>query len=229
MLNYEKKKVADLELIYIPGDHNGVHICLLHGYGANAFDLAPCSQVMRLTGTQKAHWYFPQAPLTVELSMEYQGNAWFPIDFEALEHPSSAKNYSNIEPNGMKEARTQLIQMLGELNLQPAETILGGFSQGAMMAVDTMLHIEESFKALVLFSGTLINQSYWGEMAKNHTATRFFQSHGVADPLLHISDARNLYNLLKNAHFEGDLFEFTGGHEIPHEVMSKATDFLSNL
>ncbi len=229
MLDYERKKIAELELLYVQGDKEAPSICLLHGYGANAFDLLPFSKIIQPTNTLKLNWYFPKAPLAVNLGMGYQGRAWFPLNLEALQNFSSSKHYSEIEPEGMKKAREQLIAMLVELDLKPSQLILGGFSQGAMMTVDVCLHLKEALKAFILLSGTLVNSPQWNKKAKDHLKTKFFQSHGKADPVLQINGALKLYNLLKDANFEGSFFEFEGEHDIPQEVIIEVTNFLSKI
>ena len=59
-----------------------------------------------------------------------------------------------------------LVDELGRgTGLAPGRIVLGGFSQGAMVATDVALRLEEPPAALVVLSGTLLCQDEWRRRA----------------------------------------------------------------
>src|SRR6185437_12531546 len=76
MKRYGKLDVVEVE--------NGRELCvvLFHGFGADAHDLAPLSDV---SSQIKATWIFPNAGLQVPIAPGFMGRAWFHIDVAALD------------------------------------------------------------------------------------------------------------------------------------------------
>ena len=93
---------------------------------------------------------------------------------------------SQSVPEGLAEARASVIGMLGELEraLAPSQLVLGGFSQGAMLACDVALRTEIPLAGLALLSGTLIAVPEWAPLAPKRKGTRALVSHGQNDPIL---------------------------------------------
>ncbi|MDY7023571.1 MAG: alpha/beta hydrolase, partial [Cyanobacteriota bacterium] len=113
-------------------------IVFLHGWGANAEDLASLTPLLRLPQYQ---FIFPDAPFPhpqVPL-----GRAWY-----SLETP---------EYKGLEESRQTLQDWLTSLQtstgIPASRTILGGFSQGGAMTMDVGRGL--GLAALVVLSGYL--------------------------------------------------------------------------
>jgi len=137
------------------GDDGGPLIVLLHGFGAPGDDLVPLVNVFDVPpGTRFA---FPEAPLDLPPSFGIGGaRAWWMIDFEKLEQAMSGAGPRDIageQPDGLPGARSLVIAMLEalqeEVGAPPERTVLGGFSQGAMLSCDVALHTDRPFAGLV--------------------------------------------------------------------------------
>lgn len=215
-----------LKLIDIPGDPNGATILLLHGFGASADDLYSLHEIYQ--EFPRPRWIFPEGPLEIPLFPGYIGRAWFPIDMEALEQGDLQKAEKAF-PQDLKEARQHLERLIGELNIPRSKLLIGGFSQGAVLAIDTVLHGHERVGGLLIFSGTLICETEWSQLVPLHAKTPFFQSHGIRDNLLSLKKAEELTALLQKGGLEGNLHIFQGGHEIPPTILTKFKHFLSNI
>ena len=128
----------------------------------------------------------------------------------------------------MAEARVKVIALLDELERRAgAKTIvLGGFSQGAMLACDVALHTTRPLAGLILLSGTLLAADEWTPLMPKRKGLRVFQSHGSADPLLPSFMAESLRDLLVQAGLSVEWVGFRGGHEIPGVVLEKLGGFL---
>lgn len=217
------------------GDDGGPLVILLHGFGAPGDDLVPLTNVLDVPpGTRFA---FPEAPL--ELPPPFgigNSRAWWMIDFEKLERVMSGggpRNVADEIPEGLPAARELVIAMLDELQnavgAAPERTVLGGFSQGAMLSCDVALHTERPFAGLLLLSGNLLADAEWAPRMASRAGLPVFQSHGTEDPLLPFEGALKLHDALVAAGLEAELTKFRGGHEIPPGVLDGAEQFLRRV
>lgn len=120
---------------------------MLHGYGSDGADLLPIGQ----------HWsgnlpdFLFVAPNAPDIcAINPGGYEWFPLKTD--------RTLSRVE--GAEHSRPIIVKFLIDLwaqtGLKPANTILLGFSQGAMMALHVGLSLDEPLAGIVAFSGALI-------------------------------------------------------------------------
>ena len=199
---------------------------LLHGFGANGEDLtslSPLFPVRRL-------WLFPHAPAQLDWGGMVQGRAWFPREPRELEEAMTGVYFSRLreqDPSGLADSAEELLATARAEGVEWSRTILGGFSQGAMVALEVALRAPEPPKALLLFSGSLIAEERWRREAERvaeagRAPNLFFQSHGNSDYILPYPEGRGLFGLLRAAGWEGSFVSFNGGHEIPPDVVREA-------
>jgi phospholipase/carboxylesterase len=210
-------KAGSLSAIEFPAEAAPLTVVLFHGYGADGADLAPLAR--EVAQERPLRWLFPDAPVSLEES-GMGGRAWFDIDVEAL------RDYSKALPAGMAEAREAALGFLSELGLPWESLVLGGFSQGAMLATELALSAPRAPRGLMILSGSLVDEQRWTGLAGMRKGLPFFQSHGSADPILSFHLALRLEALLRAAGLEGSLLRFEGGHSIPSEVVSGMGAFL---
>lgn len=225
-----RRRLGPLEVIEIQHSASAPYVVLLHGYGADFTDLAPLARAIPIG--RQVNWVFPNGHLQVELGPHMQGRAWFPLRMAELEQAMAAGtglDLSQIAPPGLKRAREGLAEMLEKLAVPLDRVVLGGFSQGGMLATDFTLRTANSPAGLAILSGTLIDADNWRQLAAKRAGLRFFQSHGMFDPVLRIESARRLNALLREAGCEGKLLEFHGQHEIPPEVLINLADYLRRV
>lgn len=207
-------------------------IVLLHGFGAPGDDLVALADWMDVPG---AAWVFPEAPM--ELGGLYgDSRAWWMIDLARLERDlarGAPSERADEHPDGLPEARAQVIALLDavrdRLGLPDDRVVLGGFSQGAMLATDVALHTERAFAGLVLLSGTLLARSAWAPRMAARAGLPVFMSHGRRDALLPYAAAEALRDLLAEAGLAVHWVPFDGGHEIPPPLLDLVGEFLAEL
>ncbi len=211
------------------GGGDGPIVVLLHGFGAPGDDLVPLAQVLGApAGTR---FLFPRAPVELP-GMFGDARAWWMIDVEKLQRDLAAgraRDLSEDEPEGLPDARAKMASFLASLDSRlgaSAPLVLGGFSQGAMLALDTVLHVERPLAGLVALSGTLLSAKTWVPRMPARADLPVFQSHGRADPLLPFSVAEMLKDELRGAGLSVTWEPFEGGHEIPPPVLDKLGAFL---
>lgn len=223
------RKLGPLKCLDQMVDNSEHWVILFHGYGADAYDLQSLSEV--LTPGLVSNWLFPQGPLEVPIGPGWSGRAWWNIDLAALQQRQAqgGGEMSQEKPEGLMRARAQAMEMIQALNVDWSKIILGGFSQGAMLATDIFLHAPTTPKGLLLFSGALINKQEWKPLVSQRKGSRFFICHGTQDAIIPHRSAQQLETLLNAEGMKGGLFSFQGGHEIPPLAITKANEYLRGL
>lgn len=218
----ERRKFAGLNA-YVAGDRSagGPVVVLMHGFGAPGDDLVDFAQVLQLPNQPR--FVFPEAPLTLDGG---PGRAWWMLDMELFERRARGERIdrSGEIPPALPSVRAQVSELLREVSehfgVNASRTVLGGFSQGSMVACDVALHAAEKPAALLLLSSTLIAQPVWEPLMESLRGVSVLQSHGRRDPILPFEDAERLAAHLRQGGAELNFIEFLGGHEIPPAVLA---------
>ncbi len=197
----------------------GPNLVLLHGYGANGKDLLGLARLLA-----PCYALFPQAPIEMHKFFPH-AFTWFPFNLEEFLEKDP---FTLDRPPGLAEAAQQVLGALEELGLDPSQTVIGGFSQGSMVALEAVLQSQRPFKGLALFSSALLDAPHTKRLALSRTIA-FFQSHGDEDPILPLAPAQRLFEVLEEAGWQGRFFGFKGGHEINDGVLKAFQEFLQSL
>jgi phospholipase/carboxylesterase len=210
-------------------------VVLCHGYGAPGTDLVPLGQMLlrqpKMAGV--VQFIFPEAPISLESQGMPEGRAWWPLDMRRLQMAAALGTFRDLRKDCPPDLPAAREMLLGLIRLWSERTgvpvsrfLLGGFSQGSMLATDVALHLDENPAGLVVLSGTLLNEDVWRERAAHHRALRVLQSHGTNDPVLPFAAAGWLRDMLNHAGADVEFLQFAGGHEIPHTVLDRFGTFL---
>ena len=208
------------------GNGDGPSILLCHGFGAPGDDLA--SLWRAVDAGRGVRWFFPEAPVSLEAMFGAPARAWWMIDLARLDQAMRSGRRDELKlsvPDGMLEARAALETCIAELEtkhgLAREKTIIGGFSQGAMVTTELALHSEAApFAGLAILSGTLLCEDRWRAAAANSAAKlHVFQSHGRRDPILPFDLALELHELLKANGADAEFVAHGGAHEIPESAL----------
>ena len=111
------------------------------------------------------------------------------MDVDRLAHIQSGGEpltFTNGRPDGMNTALAALKELIDELKTPWKNIIVGGFSQGAMMAIELALCAPETPRGLFILSGNLVDAENIRKLAPHRKGLKFFQSHGRQDPILKI-------------------------------------------
>lgn len=226
-----KLRIADLDVVLgggpdREGGGEGPMLVLLHGFGAPGDDLVPLAR--QLPVDRSVRFAFPAAPHALDsgLPPEASGREWWHLDMVELQRALMQRDFEALTgrvPAGLAEARAGVLQLLGALEREhgvtPDKLVLGGFSQGAMLATDVTLHAERPPAALVVLSGSLIAKSEWRPRMAARAGLPVLQSHGRADPILSYDLAEQLRQELTAAGLNVEFHAFSGGHAIPNGVV----------
>lgn len=204
-------------------------VFLCHGYGASGEDLVdfgPALIEQSDSIAESCRFVFPAAPNDLASLGMPGGRAWWPLNMARLAEMQQTRDFhelTHLDPPGMQEASTMLRKAIDaallDAGLSQAELIVGGFSQGAMVCTNVTLRGLHP-RVLAIFSGTLLNRAEWARLAQQHPGCRVVQSHGFQDPLLPMSAAVELRDMLIGAGFDLNFTEFNGGHTIPMSALA---------
>ena len=205
----------------------------MHGFGAPGTDLVPLARVMDVD--RSVRFVFPEAPSA--LPPQYgAGRAWWLLDMERMQRAMMLglpRDLSEEHPEALPEVRAQVVSFLDairdELGVPDDRVVLGGFSQGAMLACDVALHTERPFAGLALLSGSLLAKEWWLPKMPSLAGKRVFQSHGHQDSVLSFSGGEALRDGLVAAGADVAFVSFRGGHEIPAPVLDGLSGFIGDV
>ncbi len=193
-------------------------LILLHGHGASKTDLEPLAEQLAQSAPS-VRFIMPSAPHRSGL-----GWTWYP-SFTA--ESQAAVDARMVELRA--EARAVVMEIIDDLKADdvPAQQIyVGGFSQGATVALDVVLTGPggSELGGLVSLSG--------GSLALNlaalqqRTALRAFVSHGTSDAVVGSGASKRLVAALQESDHEVEFVEFEGDHMVPPQVVQSLGAFL---
>lgn len=187
-------------------------VVALHGRGSSAEDLAGLAPLL----DQGWRYAFPQAPLTLNLGFGV-GYSWYePIPADAAR---------------MATARETLAAFLAALHAEtgvlPARTALMGFSQGAVMTLDTGLRAAEPYAALIAMSGYLAEADDLAEVVVGRRDQPLLIVHGTRDDVLSVTLARRARQFLESQGLSPEYHEFAMAHEVNDASLRVVAEFLT--
>jgi len=213
------------------GGGSGPVVILLHGFGAPGDDLVSLADVLHVPASTR--FVFPEGPLSLSFGPR-DARAWWLIDMARIAADQAAgriRDLSNETPKGLALARETMLAFLKEVEQKfgadPRKTVLGGFSQGAMLSCDLMLRTAQPYAGLIQLSGTLLAAQEWVPLLKKRKGLPVFQSHGMQDELLPYVGAERLRDTLIHAGLLVEWHSFRGGHEIPRPVLQRLGPFIT--
>lgn len=243
----KKNTYGSLDCIVVDGgDSPSIPVILCHGYGAPGTDLVGLAfEWISLLGSdaEAFRFVFPAAPLTlIELGMP-DARAWWPINMAQLAEAMQTSKFSEMhdhQPQGLIEARSELTRAVELIRLELAEAshtgvqntpcVLGGFSQGAMLTLDTALRGDiDPPNLLLLYSGTLICETEWTKSLARLAKSHIYQAHGTVDPILPFASAMELSELLNQSGAEVEFHAFNGPHTIDTESIVRTVELMKAL
>lgn len=202
-------------------------VVLLHGFGAPGDDLVDFVQY--LPPKPGVRYVLPEGPLAFG-----DGRAFWIIDWDERTRYLRAggwEAYADVVPDGLAEASATLSAMLDAIEVEwgiPAERIvIGGFSQGAMLALDVVAQRVRKPAALIFMSGSMSATPRWRPNIDAFVGMPVFISHGRRDETLPYAMAERLRDELRGAGAKVTWVPFNGGHTTPRKVMRALAKFLA--
>jgi len=187
-------------------------IVIMHGWGADAHDLADLAYPMSLRFPGAA-FFVPNAP--DPCSMNPMGRQWFDLA-DSTDGPAAA---------GVLIEQA-VAAAIAELGLEMAAVALTGFSQGGMMSLHCGLRMDARPAAVVSFSGALLSTD---GIAAADGRPAVLLVHGTDDQVVPFSMMQAAATALAAHRITAGCVERPGlGHGIDPDALTAAIDFLAD-
>lgn len=195
-------------------------VVFLHGYGANGEDLLGLADPMA-EHMPDTVFYSPDAP--EQCIGNPAGFQWFPIPW--IDGSSEEESRAGME-RASAELNAYLDDILVDLDLEPEQMAIVGFSQGTMMALHVAPRREDAVAGVVGFSGRILDP----EMLEDELRVRMpvLLAHGDQDDVVPPQSMPHAVHVLEAAGFDKVYAHSMEGtaHGIDPDGLSVALAFL---
>ena len=191
-------------------------IILCHGYGGDGKDISALAITWQRF-LPNAIFLCPNAPEVCAVNP--QGYQWFDL--------TSEKEETILEKSLVAEKKLNIFlnQIFDNLQIEPINLALVGFSQGCMMCIQVGIKKREQINCLIGYSGKIINQIH---LSKNiNSKPKVFLMHGENDTIVsptHLLEAKE-YLIKHGLKPKTKMFK-NCEHRIPVEGSSLGLEFL---
>ncbi len=191
-------------------------VVLIHGRGADMNDLADVAPMLDAAGG--CRFVFPNAPKPFE---PYPGMAMGWTWFEGWPplHDS------------VVESRAEMLRFLEEATQKyptpDGKLVVAGFSQGALMSLDSGLRATPKPAGIIAMSGGLYEQDL--PDLRNHAGLPVLIAHGSADEVVPVTYARRARHVLETAGLDVEYHEYPMGHQVAAEESAVVRGFLERV
>lgn len=201
-----------------------LHLILFHGLGADGDDLAPVSDLIteRLPLTDH-HWrvHRPDAPVS---PVSINGGLAMPSWFDLVAEDGSI----GVDHDGLAGITADLQQDIAD-QVGDDPYILGGFSQGGVLATRLMLSLPRPPLAAIMLS-TWLPAPEQIEKPTDGRDPAVFIGHGEHDPLIPVQAAGRLNDFLKECGLSNVTERhYPVEHGILPEELNDISEWLSQL
>ncbi len=200
-------------------------VVVLHGYAMEPEALVPFASSIGVP----ARFHFLEGPHRAVP----KGRAWWPLDAERRARALAAgpRELASESPEGILDARATLLAALEAVRADAPllPLVIVGFSQGGMLALDTVLRAQPRVAALALLSSSRILEEEWRPLAPRLAGLPILVSHGARDEDLAFSAGEKLRDFCLEAGAHVTWVSFDGGHEIPLVVWRAVRQLLRSV
>lgn len=194
-------------------------LVLMHGVGSNEQDLFSLAPQI----PERFHILSLRAPFR----MGPGSHAWF--DFSIDPHGERTINEAQ-EAQSRALAATAIESAAGQLGIAPEHVVVGGFSQGGIMALSLVLTRPALMQAAMVWHGRLLPQVL--PLSAPPDALRGRQmwlSHGTHDNVIPLANAQAIAHHMATLPVAMTYREFPGGHEIRASELAATVAWLDSL
>lgn len=202
----ETLKLASLDCQVHRGPAGAPVLIALHGRGATSEDLVPLGELV----APGFSWVFPDAPRPWPEDAPACGLCWYESG------PDRAA--------GIAESRARLTATIAAARtaLASGPVVLLGFSQGALMALDTGLREPSPASLLIALSG------YLHEDVGSPASPRTLIAHGTHDDVVPVQRGREAAERLQRRGVPVSYVELPIGHEVPASIVRRVAAFIAD-
>jgi len=193
------KNTSDIELIWF------------HGYGANNWSFEPFIKLLNLNLDGRLHVILPNA------SIIDGKRSWYPL-------PKEVNGKVKEDDEGIFNSKKNILSTLSHHINSDKRLFIGGFSQGAALALNLGLSGDIGCESIVAISGYVPSAS---RINIRNRDVSVFISHGSKDTTISIDTHKKSTEYLNNNYIKLTEFIDDCGHTISKPMIDSLTDWLS--
>ena len=194
-------------------------LVLMHGVGSNEQDL------FGLAAYVPAHFHV--LSLRAPYPMGVQAHAWFQftVDTNGTRHINVAQ-----ERAAREQLERTVAQAQNELGIAPERTVLGGFSQGGIMALSTLLTRPATLRAAMVWHSRLLPEVRSLQAPSEAFAGKsLWISHGTYDNVIPLTSAHAMRDHVQALPLALEYREYASAHEIRPDELQASMAWLDGL
>lgn len=194
-------------------------LVLMHGVGSNEQDL------FGLAAYVPAHFHV--LSLRAPYPMGQQAHAWFQftVDTNGTRHINVAQ-----ERAAREQLERTLAQAQRDLGIPPERTVLGGFSQGGIMALSALLTRPQSLRAAMVWHSRLLPEVRSLQApAEAFDGKSLWISHGTYDNVIPLTSAHAMRDHVQDLPLALEYHEYASAHEIRPDELQASMAWLDAL
>jgi phospholipase/carboxylesterase len=198
-------------------------VIVLHGLGADGYDLMPVIDALRLPPSARIRFVFPHAPVRpVTINGGYPMRAWYDV-FET-DIARRADIVGVQASHGQVEA---LIQREESRGIDSKRIIVAGFSQGGAIALYTGVRHATPLAGIIALSTYLIGADRLAsEASPENKAVPILMAHGTDDPVVKLEWGAASRDRLQAEGYAVSWHEYVMGHAICQEEIGAIRMFV---
>jgi phospholipase/carboxylesterase len=195
----------------------------LHGLGADGNDFISLPQELQLPDHLVLRFIFPHAPLSpITIHNGYVMRAWFDIYSKEIDR--------KIDQAGVQASVAlveKFIEQEKKRNLPTEKIFLGGFSQGAVIALTAGLQHSETLGGIIALSGYLPHADLASTIHQANQSIPIFIAHGTEDSVVAFALGLSAVDALKTQNLPVSWHSYPMAHTVCMEEMSDISEWLS--
>ncbi len=195
---------------YLMKQGGSAAIILIHGYRSNEADLFGL----------KDHFHKDYTIISPRGPIDYQSgsNSWYNVDF-STKPPGRDLVQAN---SSIAILKIFIRQMIKSHHLDSTNTLVGGFSQGAILSYTLAIEHPELVGGYFGIGGALLkpDMKALNTKTESYKDLEVFIGHGIEDPLLTIDNGRKVNSVLTDAGIQTTYREYNMKHEISRECLA---------
>jgi phospholipase/carboxylesterase len=193
-------------------------VVLLHGFGANMYDLTGLCPAL---DDENYVYLLPNAPYAVDFGGGAVGYSWSrrplgggpPLPGETTADALLDPFFAEVLPDGARNGRAVLL----------------GFSQGGGLALRYGLPRPEAFAGIAVLSGAFRSSQEVEERLPANRDQHVFLAHGLFDPLVDVQRGRDTRGFLESHGYRPEYHEYEMAHEVSEEVLYDLAPWLARV
>ena len=190
----------------------------MHGYASSPQEWLPFSKTIVVPLSRR--FVFPRGPeTTTPPDGPTGGRAWWRLDLASYPRWAGQEGAYRIRRTharrgwaSPRRACNCSSEFLDDwLGYRREDSIVGGFSQGAMVASELAFRSREPLRALVLLSGTPVDEQSWLQGMRFRRGLPVFIAHGRQDDVLPFRGAERLQQTMREMGLQVTWYRSTAG------------------